>query len=96
MHSMDTILQRHTSVYRQCRKAIIDLGANKLCLNRYWPLKDEDLKVTTAAAGPNSRGHRNDTLAWFWSMDVPRDTEANDWMSKCEPRANFRDLADFV
>ena len=57
---------------------------------------NEDLKVTTAAAGPNSRGHRNDTLAWFWSMDVPRDTEDNDWMSKCELHAEFRDLADFV
>ena len=96
VHSMDTILQRHTSVYRQCRKAIIDLGADELCLNRYRPLKDEDLKVTAAAAGPNSRGHCNDTLAWFWSMDVPRDTEANDWMSECEPRADCRDLADFV
>ena len=57
---------------------MIYLGADKFCLNRYRPLKDEDLKVTTAAAGPNSRGHRNDTLAWFWSMDVPRDTEDND------------------
>ncbi|KAF8442797.1 hypothetical protein L210DRAFT_3396998 [Boletus edulis BED1] len=32
---------------------------------------------------PNARGHRNDKLAWFWSMDIPKDTEGSDWMSEC-------------
>ena len=27
---------------------------------------------------------RDEKLAWFWGMDVPRDTEANDWMFECK------------
>ncbi|KIK71923.1 hypothetical protein PAXRUDRAFT_91545, partial [Paxillus rubicundulus Ve08.2h10] len=27
-------------------------------------------------------GHRDSTLAWFWTMDVQTDAEVNDWMSK--------------
>ncbi|KIK71983.1 hypothetical protein PAXRUDRAFT_800527, partial [Paxillus rubicundulus Ve08.2h10] len=30
----------------------------------------------------NARGHRDSTLAWFWTMDVQRDAELNDWMSE--------------
>ena len=48
-------------------------------------MKREDLKVSAAVADPNARGHRDDTLAWFWTMDVPWDTEVNDWMSECKP-----------
>jgi hypothetical protein len=62
---------------------MINLGADEDICTRYQLLKDEDLKISAAATAPNSRGHRNDWLAWFWSMDVPRDTEADDWMSEC-------------
>lgn len=82
--SVDGLLQRHASVYRRCRKAMIQLEADKAMLSRYQALRDEDLKVNTAAAAPNARGLRNEKLAWFWGMDVPRDTEANDWMSECK------------
>ncbi|KIK77720.1 hypothetical protein PAXRUDRAFT_165942, partial [Paxillus rubicundulus Ve08.2h10] len=27
--------------------------------------------------------YRDSTLAWFWTMDVQRDAELNDWMSEC-------------
>jgi hypothetical protein len=62
---------------------MVNLGADEDVLTRYQLLKDADLKITAAAAAPNSRGNCNDRLAWFWLMDVPRDTEANDWMSEC-------------
>ena len=73
---------------------MISLGADDLLLNRYQPLLEGDLKVSTAAAAPNSRGHHDERLAWFWSMDVPQDTEANDWMSECGSCANIEYLAD--
>ncbi|KAF8422996.1 hypothetical protein L210DRAFT_863702, partial [Boletus edulis BED1] len=44
------------------------------------PLRAEDLKVSAAAAMPNARGHQNNKLAWFWSMDIH--TERSDWMSE--------------
>ena len=47
-------------------------------------LRREDLKVSAAVADPNAQGHRDDTLAWFWTMDVPWDTEVNDWMLECK------------
>ncbi|KAF8549476.1 hypothetical protein OG21DRAFT_1525780 [Imleria badia] len=64
------------------RKAMLNLGANKETLLRYKPLKEEDLRVSSAAAAPNARGHRNDGLTWFWTMDVLRDTKRNSWMSE--------------
>ncbi|KAI6006503.1 hypothetical protein F5J12DRAFT_782792 [Pisolithus orientalis] len=35
-----------------------------------------------ALSDPNARGHRDDTLPWIWTMDVPRDMATNDWMSE--------------
>ncbi|KAF8546625.1 hypothetical protein OG21DRAFT_1527707 [Imleria badia] len=42
----------------------------------------KDLRVSSAAAAPNARGHWNEGLAWFWTMDIPRDTKRNSWMSE--------------
>ena len=33
---------------------------------------------------PSLLGQRNKTLPWFWTIDVPEDAEANDWMSECK------------
>ncbi|KAI6002337.1 hypothetical protein F5J12DRAFT_784055 [Pisolithus orientalis] len=35
-----------------------------------------------AVSDPNARGHRDNTLPWIWTMDVPRDMATNDWMSE--------------
>ena len=44
---------------------------------------DTDLKVTISVLNPNGSGHWNENLVWFWSMDIPRDTQADDWMYEC-------------
>ncbi|KAF8431530.1 hypothetical protein L210DRAFT_3507864 [Boletus edulis BED1] len=72
----------HAQTTHAWDKAMSHLGADDAMLSRYQPLRAEDLKVSTAAAMPNARGHRNDKLAWFWSMDIPKDTEGSDWMSE--------------
>ncbi|KIK75530.1 hypothetical protein PAXRUDRAFT_18923 [Paxillus rubicundulus Ve08.2h10] len=59
---------------------MIALGARNAILAQYQALSKNHLKVSSAVAKPNARGHRNDTLPWFWSMDVARDAEANNWM----------------
>ncbi|KAL4065095.1 hypothetical protein J3A83DRAFT_4190533 [Scleroderma citrinum] len=57
-------------------------GARPDILDQYKELNRSDLKVSTAVTDLNARGHRDDTLAWFWTMDVPQDTAASDWMSE--------------
>ncbi|KAG2741857.1 hypothetical protein P692DRAFT_201673375, partial [Suillus brevipes Sb2] len=37
---------------------------------KYRELEKGDLKATLAVADPNARGQRNDTLPWFWSLDL--------------------------
>lgn len=83
VNALDAILGRHVAVYRRCRKAMINLGADDATLGRYQMLRDEDLKVSTMATEPNARGHRNESLAWFWTVDITGETETNDWMSEC-------------
>lgn len=87
VHAADAIVTRHCKMYRTCRTAMVALGADEELLSRYELLRDEDLKVSTAVVMPNSRDHRNASLAWFWTMDIPRDTEMNDWMSECKSRS---------
>jgi len=82
--SADVKVQRHAAIYRRCRKQMIALNASGNTLNQYKMLRKEDLKISATIANPNARGHRDDTLAWFWTMDVLWDTEVNDWMSECK------------
>ncbi|KAG1779894.1 hypothetical protein EV702DRAFT_1043283 [Suillus placidus] len=63
-------------------RALANLGANNELLERYRPLLKEHLKVSTAVADPNARGQRNNTLAWFWSMDVEGDSCNSDWLNE--------------
>ncbi|KAG1782095.1 hypothetical protein EV702DRAFT_1041810 [Suillus placidus] len=62
--------------------ALANLGADDELLERYRPLLKEHLKVSTAVADPNARGQRNNTLAWFWSMDVEGDSRNSDWLNE--------------
>ncbi|KAI6144007.1 hypothetical protein BKA82DRAFT_3983540, partial [Pisolithus tinctorius] len=43
-------------------------------------LNRADLTVSAAIADPNARGHCDDTLAWFWTVDLPQDSAMNDRM----------------
>ena len=46
------------------------LGANEGILTRYWPLKNEDLRMIAAVTIPNAWNHRTAGITWFWSMDI--------------------------
>ncbi|KIK72975.1 hypothetical protein PAXRUDRAFT_21374 [Paxillus rubicundulus Ve08.2h10] len=59
---------------------MVTLRANDDILAWYQGLSKDHLKISGTVAELNVRGHRNDTLPWFWSMDVARDAEANNWM----------------
>ncbi|KAI6008525.1 hypothetical protein EDC04DRAFT_2539930, partial [Pisolithus marmoratus] len=67
--------------YQKCRNQMMSLGADGPILECYQALEPEHLNVTTAVA-PNACRHRHEHSAWFWTMDIPKDTCANDWMSE--------------
>ncbi|KIK80875.1 hypothetical protein PAXRUDRAFT_157435, partial [Paxillus rubicundulus Ve08.2h10] len=63
-------------------RAMISLRAEEDTLVQYWALEKDHLKVSTAVLDPNAQGHWDLTLAWFWTMDVQRGAEPNNWMSE--------------
>ncbi|KAI6147700.1 hypothetical protein BKA82DRAFT_4014879 [Pisolithus tinctorius] len=73
---------RISNAEAMCRKQLIALGAGEDILGKYQELNRADLTVSATIADPNARGHRDDTLAWFWTVDLPRDSAMNDRMSE--------------
>jgi hypothetical protein len=71
-------------IYNRARKQMSLLGAEQRVLDKYKVLTKDDMKISTVVAEPNARGHRDDTLSWFWSMDVEGDSTSDDWMSECK------------
>jgi predicted methyltransferase len=63
VHQADTVPSRHAQICRKCRKTMVSLQADETLLERYKPLVDQDLKVTTAASDPNGSVHRMADLA---------------------------------
>ena len=84
VHSIEDAVKLHAAIYRKCRSAMISLGAGPDLVKTYKELKLEDLTSQTALIDPSLPGQRNKTLPWFWTIDVPEDAKANDWMSECK------------
>ncbi|KAG1805128.1 hypothetical protein EV424DRAFT_1474414 [Suillus variegatus] len=70
------------SIYLKCWKQLCNLSTDDSLLQRYQALVKEQLKVSTAVADPNLWGQRNNTLPWFWSLDVAGDSKSNDWLNE--------------
>jgi hypothetical protein len=89
VHAVESTVQHHARVYMRARKAVEDLGADALLLDRYKVLKRQDLSVKTSVIASHVRGQRNKSLAWFWRMNVRRDeadasdTFVGEWMKDC-------------
>ncbi|KAF8833724.1 hypothetical protein BDN67DRAFT_1017247 [Paxillus ammoniavirescens] len=78
--AVDATVNKFAKIYRVSQRAMVALSVSNDILAWYQALTKDHLKVSSAVAKPNARGHRNDTLPWSWSMDVARDAEADDWM----------------
>ncbi|KAG1722201.1 hypothetical protein EDB19DRAFT_1916812 [Suillus lakei] len=55
----------------------LELGQDQL--QKYKPLLREQLKISTAIGDPNARGQRNESLAWFWSVEVDLGGSDHSW-----------------
>ncbi|KAG1804565.1 hypothetical protein EV424DRAFT_1474441 [Suillus variegatus] len=82
VHSVDRAVSINASIYSKCRSQLCRLSVDDALLKRYQPLTREHLKVSTAVTDPNSRGQRNNVLAWFWSLDVEGDSDSSDWLNE--------------
>lgn len=84
LNAIETSVRGYSGIYSHARQAMIRLGADAELLGRYQVLKRSELKVSTVIATPNTAGQRNAHLAWFWTMDIQRDTENDNWMEECK------------
>lgn len=81
---LDKSVRHHARIYRAARDAMIRLGASEEDLVKYRVLDKSHLGVSTATIDPSLRGHRNTSLAWFWTMDVEGDIQGHNGMEECE------------
>ncbi|KAG2361925.1 hypothetical protein BDR07DRAFT_1485381 [Suillus spraguei] len=77
--SVQQAVSLHASIYTKTRKQMIQLEPGPDQLQKYKPLLREQLKISTAIGDPNARGQRNESLAWFWSVEVDMEGPENSW-----------------
>ncbi|TEB24072.1 hypothetical protein FA13DRAFT_1797607 [Coprinellus micaceus] len=84
--TQDDELKTHVRRYKECRKALVQLGADDAILRRFQVLSEKEghLRTVTAIAEPNARGQMSEKAAWFWGMDMAEDANGNPYMGECE------------
>ena len=76
---------RHfTQLYRFACQRLEQLSAPSATMKWYQPLEKEHLNVTTMVIDLALRGTHNQSLAWFWTIDVQGDIGKVDGMAECK------------
>ncbi|KAI6014590.1 hypothetical protein PISMIDRAFT_89137 [Pisolithus microcarpus 441] len=79
---VDSLVQKQAKIYRRCWDAMIALHVDAKILAHYQELKRSHLTINTAVFQQNAHVHCGNQLPWFWSINIPKDTELKSWMSK--------------
>ena len=75
---------RHfAQLYRFTCQRLEQLSAPSSIMKRYQPLEKEHLNVMTMVIDLALRGTHNQSLAWFWTIDVQGDIGKVDGMVEC-------------
>ena len=75
---------RHfAQLYRFTHQRLEQLSAPSSTMKRYQPLEKEHLNVMTMVIDLALRGTHNQSLAWFWTIDVQGDIGKVDGMVEC-------------
>jgi hypothetical protein len=82
--SVQQAVSLHASIYTKTRKQMMQLEPGEDQLQKYKPLLREQLKISTAMGDPNAQGQRNESLAWFWSVEVNLGGPEQSWNEECE------------
>ncbi|KAG1739754.1 hypothetical protein EDB19DRAFT_1908771 [Suillus lakei] len=77
--SVQQAVSLHASIYTKTRKQMMQLEPGQDQIQKYKPLLREQLKISTAVGDPNARGQRNESLAWFWSVEVDLGGSDHSW-----------------
>ncbi|KAI6138640.1 hypothetical protein BKA82DRAFT_4020848 [Pisolithus tinctorius] len=80
IHTINSAVHKQATIYKQCQAAMVSLGATKDTLSRFQEMQKSHLTVSTVAISQNVHDHQGSQLPWFWSIDMPRDTESITWM----------------
>ncbi|KAG1771386.1 hypothetical protein EV702DRAFT_1049008 [Suillus placidus] len=78
VHLVEWVINLNSMIYKKCRSQLSNLWAEQL-LEKYLGVGE---KRSESQADPNTRGQRNSTLPWFWSLDVQGDS---DFILGCMP-----------
>lgn len=84
VNKVEESIRREVAIYHRARAALMGLEAGEDILNRYKPIKTEDLKMSGDIVEENRIGQRNDALAWFWRLDGAGQNPDDDWMQECK------------
>ncbi|KIK13176.1 hypothetical protein PISMIDRAFT_119407, partial [Pisolithus microcarpus 441] len=82
IHSINTSIKQCTTIYRQCWLAMIALGTASEILDRYQELQKSHLSTSAAAFTQGAHDHCSSQLPWFWTIDIPKDTDSKSWLSE--------------
>ncbi|KAI6002551.1 hypothetical protein EDC04DRAFT_2611815 [Pisolithus marmoratus] len=82
IHSIDSSMKQYAVIYNQCRMAMIALGAGSDILDHYQELHKSQLSTSTAAFTQGAHDHCGTQLPWFWTIDIPKDTNSNSWLTE--------------
>jgi len=77
-------IARHMRAYQRARRALEYLEAGNEVMDKYRPIRPQDLALSGDVVEEQRLGQRNDTLAWFWRIGTTNDDQGNEWMDECE------------
>ncbi|KAG2126355.1 uncharacterized protein EDB93DRAFT_1109674, partial [Suillus bovinus] len=77
-----TCATRQSYSERRIQMMKLDTGHGQL--QKYKSLLHEQLKVSTAVGDPNACGQQNESLAWFWSVEVDMRGPDQSWNEECK------------
>ncbi|TEB20788.1 hypothetical protein FA13DRAFT_1717460 [Coprinellus micaceus] len=72
--TQDDELKTHVRRYKECRKALVQLGADGAILRRFQVLSEKEGHLRT--------GQMSEKAAWFWGMDMAEDANGNPYMGE--------------
>ncbi|KAI6009296.1 hypothetical protein EDC04DRAFT_2610615 [Pisolithus marmoratus] len=82
IHSIDSSMKQYATIYRQCQLAMIALGAGSDMLGCYQDLHRSQLSTSMAAFTQGAHDHHGSQLPWFWTLDIPKDTDSHSWLTE--------------
>ncbi|KAI6046658.1 hypothetical protein EDC04DRAFT_2597793 [Pisolithus marmoratus] len=83
LHGLHLALADKAVIFKSvCWDSMIWLGASRDILDHYQELINSDLATSTVAFTQGAHYHCTSQLPWFWTIDIPRDTNSKSWLTE--------------